>query len=264
MRDNNGCNGLMRACASNHSDVVSYLLNNVYNDLENDEKEQLLYNKQNGNTAILECAIVGNVKSIELLFEFCQEACEKHCNVRNKSGRTPFWYACKHNRLKCAEKVITRENVNMADNGDQAPLYVAVEGGHDKMTNLLCGQDKYDADVTNIHLKLAVEKGNTIILCQLLLARIRRMNINDISQLQDKKNGILNDTVADEWLNICHKKGNLGLYSFLTKLKKNGLDKKNGFDYIKALLTMSSDDDKNKDGVDILYTRMRKGNKILC
>ena len=174
-------------------------------------------------------------------------------NFTDDKGRTPFWIACSKNYLECAKKFITPENVYMRDKDGVTPMLHAITNGLNKIVNFL---DDNKVHIIQEDLITAVKRGNIAIVCQLLLTQIRRYNLKDVDELEKRK--ILNSEIIDEWLNICDKCEMSGLFAFLTKLKDYGLNgQKNKFSYIKALLTMNSDN--TKYDVDSKYQMMRKG-----
>lgn len=248
---NHGINAFVAACYNNQNNIVDYLLKNVFSDRDSDNVDELLVNKKNNKTALHFCAQAGNAAAIDKLFEFYPKICKEHCNSCDSLGQTPFLKACYNNRLECAKKLMTKENINVADNNKRTPFEYAIRNGHDRITNFLCN----DVKITAEHCQLSVKNGHTTILCQLLLAQMDRNNTQDIEGLLN--NEILNEKMVNEWLDICHKQGNSGLAAFLTKLKENGLKQKNSFAYIKTLLTMNSDETRNDIGS--LYDAMRKG-----
>ena len=251
--DNQGRSGLIMACLFGHNKMVEYLLENAY-----DEKslKNLLTNKKNNQNALHYCAESGNDEAIDKLFAFCPDVCKTLRNVGDQDGDTPFFNACYYNKLECAKKLITLKNVNMRDKNGWSPFSGAIRQGNDKITNFLCNSEEFEVDISKEDLDLAVEKGDLRILCQILSKEIKINNIFDISGL--KKDSILSLSMVDEWLNVCLSNNNLGLYSFLTKLKEFGLKKENKFSYIKTLLNINRE--KIKNDVSGEDEKMRKGN----
>ena len=257
--DNTGRSGLMYAWDLGHNNTVEYLLRNVYSEYKHDAEslENLLINKKdNSRNALHSCAAHGNDEAIDKLFAFCPGVCKTLCNVGDdKFGMTPFFTACYHNKLECAKKLITSKNVNMGDKDGFSPFYGAVFNGNDKITNFLCNNSKYEVDITKEDLNLAVEKGYTTIVCQILLREMQRKNIANVDGL--KKCNILSLSMVDEWLIKSHSNNSLGLFSFLTRLKEFGLKKENKFSYIKTLLNINTH--KVKNDATGQYEKMRKG-----
>ena len=255
--DNKGRSGLIMACKNGHNKMVEYLLKNAYSKYKHDEKslENLLTIQKNNENALHLCAQSGNDEAIDKLFAFCPDVCKTLHNVGDEDGQTPFYDACYYNKLECAKKLITLKNVNMRDKNGRSPFSVAIEQGNDKITNFLCNSEEFKVDIEKDDSELAVEKGHTRILCQILSRKIAINNITDIDGL--KKHNILSLSMVDSWLNVCLSNGNLGLFSFLTKLQEFGLKKENKFSYIKTLLNINTQ--KIQNDVSGQYEKMRKG-----
>lgn len=200
----------------------------MYNDKIYDEKKkkEILFNLKLNKNAFHYIACWDDVNAmIDEIDQFSMGIFKNKNEMRNtrssNDGCTPFMLACQNNKLECAKQFITQDNVNMTDNDKDkdnsgSPLYYAIYFGNDQIVQFLCklinsnekenDNNKFKVEVTKNDLHLCVEKGNTRILCLLLLAKIKGNKINDMETLE--KYNILNVKIINEWLNQCKIKGN--------------------------------------------------------
>ncbi|KAH0554915.1 putative ankyrin repeat protein RF_0381 [Cotesia glomerata] len=184
---------LHQAVKLNHKDIIDYLLfNNAHVNKVNSYWSHLITNKSTPLHAA--------VKNKNL--EVARQLLDKGANpdAQDILGKTPLRYAVEANDLKIADLLLPRSNVNLPDNYDQTPVYIAVKKGYIDLAERLLAEKATANCISNfrcekLHTPLhAAVKNGQVELVNLLVAHkanVEARNANNMTCLHiaiDKNN----------------------------------------------------------------------------
>ena len=156
---------------------------------------------------------------------------------------------------------MTDENVNYTNENGWTLFDAAMKFGHNTTVDYLRNKLGDGLKFAQSSVNVAVSRGQTDLVCSLILLQIKQNNIHSMTQL--KKSKFFNKKIVETWLSPNHLScpRNSGLYSFLTRLNEVGLKKDKQLNYIISMLSQSQQDATNEtqNEVNQLYDKMRHG-----
>ncbi|XP_053594131.1 putative ankyrin repeat protein RF_0381 [Microplitis demolitor] len=176
---------LYQAVKLNHKDIIDYLLhNNAHVNKVNSYWSQLITNK----STPLHAAVKNKNASV------VQQLLDKGANpnAQDVLGKTPLRYAIESNDIKMVDLLIPYSDINLADNYDQTPVYIAVKKGYlDLAKHLLAHQatanciSNYRCEKHHTPLHAAVNNGQADLVNLLIAhkANIEARNANNMTSL---------------------------------------------------------------------------------
>lgn len=262
-------NGLIAACDSNETEMIQYLIKNIFNNKSHSNKKfDINHTAEESVTAFYYCAANGNLAAIQaIIHEFGVHVIDT--NKCDLDGGTPFWVACQANNIEVVRwmiKNLPNIDINSTDKHGITPLMAAIDEKHEEMIDVLLKcpnikisepRDGVDAD-TLVH---ALLSGSISVFCNVLLQVFKKANINSIEAM--KKTSFMDEPeiVFSSWYKACEKYNLSGLYAFITKLHENGFKKKD-FGFIKSLLFVNATKLNYTNEIEDSYLKLRSDDAV--
>ena len=266
-----GANGLIFATLSNDTQFVHFLLDNVYND---NNTFNINDSSKSGNTPLFNCSSQGNLSCVKKIISKFEATIQ--IDKCNKEGRCPFYVSCKNNHFDVIKwfltnKLMTKNRIefNLQDKGGFTPLMTAIHHGNEQSVSLLLESPQIMKKVLGIRnsagynaLDIAVMNGHLSIFAKIVLKLFEKFQITNFKHLNECR--FFNEKKIVLWLDWCSKRGNLGLWSYLTNLYEKGVRIGN-FSYIYGSLLIAKDKEtaENENQLFVNYN-VSKLNEMRC